>query len=110
MLRYFHQINKMDLKTLLGYGSFYSGIFIKLTYYGLFSIPIYFVISLRFIVKLSPLLVIFSCKGFHVNLVFISLFCISLLCHLSQLIFISFRNSNNRSFLLNFVSNPFSST
>ena len=29
-----------------------------------------FVISLRFMVKLSPLRVVFSSKGFHVNLVF----------------------------------------
>ena len=34
----------------------------------------HFVIPLKFIVKLSPLLVVFSHKGFHINLVFFSLF------------------------------------
>ena len=41
---------------------------------GFFFIPIYFVIYLRFIVKLSPLLVVSSRKGFHINLVFIFVF------------------------------------
>ena len=37
---------------------------------GLFPIPLYFEIFLKLIVKLSPLLVVFSYKGFHVNFVF----------------------------------------
>ena len=48
---------------------------------SLFSIPLYFVNHLSFIGKLSPLPVVFSRKGFHVNLLFISLLHISLLCH-----------------------------
>ena len=49
---------------------FYSGILVISTYYGLFSILLYFVIPFRFIMKLSPLPVVFSRKGFHINLVF----------------------------------------
>ena len=52
------------------------------THQGLFSIMLYFVNSLIFIVKFSPLLLFFfSHKGFYIYQVFISLFRISLLCH-----------------------------
>ena len=41
-----------------------------LSRYGLFSIPLYFIISLGFIVKLSPLSMVFSRKSFQLNMVF----------------------------------------
>ena len=48
LLWYFHQINIL----------------------GLFHIPLYFVISLKYIVKLSHLPIILFIKGFHINLMF----------------------------------------
>ena len=53
---------------------FYLCIFVISIFYGLFSISLYSVIILRFIIKLPPLPVVFSCKGFHVNLVFFFIF------------------------------------
>ena len=63
------------------WASFRSGIFVKLKYYDLFSILLYFVISLKLIVKLSPLLVVFFSQGFPRKSCIFPLFCISLLCH-----------------------------
>ena len=40
-----------------------------------------------FILKLSPLPIVFSHMGFHINLVFIYLFHISLLCHFISMVF-----------------------
>ena len=52
----------IDLSTL--------DIFFISIYYGLFSIMMYSVIILKFIIKLSHMFVVFFYKNFHLNLIF----------------------------------------
>ena len=55
-------------------GPFCSSIFRYINTLGFIPYKSHFVIPLRFIVKLSPLPVVFFRKGFHINLVFFFIF------------------------------------